>query len=213
MVCFFVARKNKLPRPKPRLIEYCSMKNFDNAEFLTELKKKKPVMARRIVSRTWTISGVTGALSIRTFLTGMRRSRKNGCAVINYPGSHLKFNTNLPSAINRLFKRYRKNPTNNRWVAYKQQRNKVTSLKRKSIKEFCSNATSNAKHPGELWQKMKPLLPNSSLSKQKSVTLVEDGKVLTEPSEVVEVFNSYFASVALPEIHRGSVEDFSGLYL
>ena len=167
-------------------------------------------MARRIVSRTWTIFGVTGALSIRTFLTGMRRSRKKGCAVINYPGSHLKFNTNLPSAINRLFKRYRKNPTNNRWVAYKQQRNKVISLKRKSIKEFCSSATSNAKHPGELWQKMKPLLPNSSLSKQKSVTLVEDGKVLTEPSEVVEVFNSYFASVALPEIHRGSVEDFSG---
>ena len=45
---------------------------------------------------------------------------------------------------------------------------------------------------------MKPLLPNSSLSKQNSVTLVEDGKVLTEPSEVVEVFNNYFASVAVP---------------
>jgi len=86
---------------------------------------------------------------------------------------------------NRLFKRYRKNPINNLLVAYKQQRNKVTSLKRKSIKEFCSNATFNAKHPGEFWQKMKPLLPNSSLSKQNSVTLVEDGKVLTEPSEVV----------------------------
>ena len=56
---------------------------------------------------------------------------------------------------------------------------------------------------------MKPLLPNSSPSKQNSVKLVEDGKVLTEPSEVVGVFNRYFASVAVPEIHRGSVEDFS----
>jgi len=56
---------------------------------------------------------------------------------------------------------------------------------------------------------MKPLLPNSSLSKQNSVTLVEDGKVLTELSEVVEVFNNHFASVAVPEIHRGSVENFS----
>ena len=56
---------------------------------------------------------------------------------------------------------------------------------------------------------MKPLLSNSSLSKQNRVTLVEDGKVLTEPSEVVEVFNSYLASVAVPEIHRSSVEDFS----
>lgn len=30
--------KNKISRPKLRLIEYRSMKNFDNAEFLTELK-------------------------------------------------------------------------------------------------------------------------------------------------------------------------------
>ena len=50
---------------------------------------------------------------------------------------------------------------------------------------------------------------NSSLSKQNSVTLVEDGKVLTEPSEVVEVLNNYFASAALPEAHRGSVESFN----
>ena len=56
---------------------------------------------------------------------------------------------------------------------------------------------------------MKPLLPNSSLSKQYSVTLLEDGKVLMEPSEVVEVFNNYFASVDVPETHGGSVENFS----
>ena len=30
--------KNKISRPKLRLTEYRSMKNFDNAEFLTELK-------------------------------------------------------------------------------------------------------------------------------------------------------------------------------
>ena len=56
---------------------------------------------------------------------------------------------------------------------------------------------------------MKPLLPNSSLSKKNSVTLVEDGKLPTEPSEVVEAFNNYFASVAVLETHRGSVENFS----
>ena len=109
---------------------------------------------------------------------------------------------------NRLFKRYRKNRTNNLWVAYKQQGIKITSLKRKGIKEFCSNATSNAKHPGEFWKTMKPLLPNSSLFKQNSVTLVEGGKVLTEPSEVV-VSNNYFAWVIALETHRGSVENFS----
>lgn len=88
---------------------------------------------------------------------------------------------------NRLFKRHRKNQTNNLWVAYKQQRNKATPLKIKGMEEFCSDATSNAKHPGEFWKKMKSLLPNLS---QNTVTLVGDGKVLTEPSEVVEVFNN-----------------------
>ena len=32
--------------------------------------------------------------------------------------------------------------------------------------------------------------------------------MLTEPSKVVEVFNSYFASIAVPKAHRGSVENF-----
>ena len=82
--------------------------------------------------------------------------------------------------------------------------NKVTSLKRKGIKEFCNNAISNAKHAGEFWKKMKPLLPNSSQSKLNGIILVEDGKILTEPSEVVEVFNNYFASVAESETCSGT---------
>ena len=41
------------------------------------------------------------------------------------------------------------------------------------------------------------------------MTLVEDVKGLKEPSEVVEVFNNYFESIAVPETHRGSVENFS----
>ena len=72
-----------------------SMKNFDNAGFLTELKNGPWGTAYCFSD----VDGVTEALSLRTFLTGMRCSRKNGCAVINYPGSHLKFNTKLPGSI------------------------------------------------------------------------------------------------------------------
>ena len=43
---------------------------------------------------------------------------------------------------------------------------------------------------------------------QNSVTLVEGGKVLTEPSEVV-VSNNYVGWVIALETHRGSVENFS----
>lgn len=34
----YIVRKNKLVRPRPRLIEYQRMKNFDNAKFLSDLK-------------------------------------------------------------------------------------------------------------------------------------------------------------------------------
>ena len=42
---------------------------------------------------------------------------------------------------------------------------------------------------------MKPLIPNSGTNKQNNITLVENGVVTTEPSQVVEIFNSYFANV------------------
>ena len=35
----FVVRKNKLPRPRPRFLEYRSLKNFDLAKFLSDLKE------------------------------------------------------------------------------------------------------------------------------------------------------------------------------
>ena len=42
---------------------------------------------------------------------------------------------------------------------------------------------------------MKPLLPNSSGSKQSGIILVENGSVIMEPSEVAEVFNDHFSNV------------------
>ena len=90
---FFLKWKNKLSRPKPRLIEYRNMKNFDNA-----VKKRTSGHGVLFLGCGRYLRSL-GALCIRTFLTGMRRSRKNGCARINYPRSHLKFNTKLPGAI------------------------------------------------------------------------------------------------------------------
>jgi len=35
----FVERKNKIPRPKPRFVEYRSMKNIKNEKFLADLSE------------------------------------------------------------------------------------------------------------------------------------------------------------------------------
>ena len=66
---------------------------------------------------------------------------------------------------------------------HRRQRNKVTSLKRKGVKEFCKYATTASKNPGEFWRKMKPPLPSSRSNTQSSITLVENGCVISNPSE------------------------------
>ena len=78
---------------------------------------------------------------------------------------------------NKLFKRHKRNPTSTSWDDYKRQRNKVTSLKRNALKTFCCDASLSAKHPGEFWRKMKPLLPTSSGKNIQGVIFVEGSSV------------------------------------
>lgn len=92
---------------------------------------------------------------------------------------------------NRLFKRHKKNPSSSSWETYKAQRNKVTSLKRNGIKEFCSTACATTEHPGEFWKKMKPFLPATSSNQYEKIILVENNKVISDPRLVAEVFNEY----------------------
>ena len=86
---------------------------------------------------------------------------------------------------NRLYKKFRRTPTSDNWNSYKEQRNKVTSLKRKSVKDFCFDAATDSS-PGSVglfWKKMKPLLPNRKPNAgADTIHLIEDGKVVSDPS-------------------------------
>ena len=71
----------------------------------------------------------------------------------------------------------------------------VTSLKRKGVKEFCTYAAIASRNPGKSGWKMKPLLPSSRSNTQSSITLVENGCVISNPSEVAEMFNDHFSNI------------------
>ena len=71
----------------------------------------------------------------------------------------------------------------------------VTSLKRKGVKEFCRYAAIASRNPGKFGWKMKPLLPSSRSNTQSSITLVENGCVIFNPSEVAEMFNDHFSNI------------------
>lgn len=71
----------------------------------------------------------------------------------------------------------------------------MTSPKHKDVKDFCSNAATAAKNPGEFWRTMKPLLSNLWASKQSNIILTENSRVIVAPSEVAEVFNDHLSYV------------------
>ena len=96
---------------------------------------------------------------------------------------------------NRMFKHHRRDPSTDTCKCYKRQRNKVTSFKRKGVKEICTYATSASKNPAEFWRKMKPLLPSSRSNTQNSITVVENGCVTSKPIEVAEIFNDHFWNI------------------
>ena len=62
------------------------------------------------------------------------------------------------------------------------------------MKRFCCDVSLSAKHPGEFWRKIKPLLPTSSGKNIKGVILIEDSSVVSDPGCVAEVFSDYFAN-------------------
>ena len=64
---------------------------------------------------------------------------------------------------------------------------------------FCCDASLSAKHPGEFWRKMKPLLATSSGKNIEGVILVSGSSVVSDSRCVAEVFSDYFTN----NIHAG----------
>ena len=99
------------------------------------------------------------------------------------------------SRRNRLFKKHAKNPTKTSCEEFKKQRNKVTSLKRKGLKAFCMEASTNTKHHGEFWNNLRSPLRNKG-KKQSKIPLIDKERVITDSLSVAETFNNYFCEVA-----------------
>ena len=107
-------------------------------------------------------------------------------------------NKNLQKAImnrSRLLNRYRKEKTEATRSAYKRRRNFCVKLLRKTKKEFYNNP--NVKHITEnklFWKTVKPSFTDKTL-KDKRITLIENNKVVSDESKLVEIFSKYFANI------------------
>lgn len=106
---------------------------------------------------------------------------------------------------NKLYAKYRRFRTDDSWERYRLQRNLVSKLKRNAIKRFCSDSAANATTPGGFWMKMKPFLPSTGQgTSQQDIHLLDNGKVIMEPSNF---FNAFFSNPILDQAVLGITQD------
>ena len=94
-----------------------------------------------------------------------------------------------------LLNRYRKEKTEATRSPYKRQRNFCVKLLRRTKKEFYNNL--NVKYITEnklFWKTVKPSFTDKTL-KDERITLVENNKVVSDESELVEIFSKDFGNI------------------
>jgi hypothetical protein len=77
---------------------------------------------------------------------------------------------------------------------YKEYRNKTTSLTRKSKTRLSKNAIEKDKNIKYLWNHLKDLNSNSTSNQIKEIS--DEGKTLTDLSDICNYLNKHFTSIA-----------------
>lgn len=64
-------------------------------------------------------------------------------------------------------------------------------LKRSALKSYCINVSTNTEHRGEFWKKFHCLLPSKDRGNG-HIQLIEDGRLITDSTDVANLLNDYF---------------------
>ena len=184
----FTVLKTYFQKAKPRIIKYKDYKYFDKNDFRDEL-------IRELSSNNIQSDDITQFTNISKMILEQKVSLKERYVRYN----QAKFmNKILQKAImnrSRLLNRYRKEKTEATRSAYKIEKNFCLKLLRKIRKELYNNL--NVKHITEnklFWKNAKPSYTDKTL-KDERITLVENNKVVSDESKLVEIFSKCFENI------------------
>ena len=95
----------------------------------------------------------------------------------------------------KLRNRYIKSRTEDNLKAFKTQRNFCVKLLRKTKSDYYRNLDlGDLADNRKFWRTVKPVFSNE-VQTNSSVTLMEDGKMITEDLKIAEIFNHYFTNI------------------
>ena len=189
--------KSHVSRLKPRNISYRSYKNFNEGNFLKDLSENFLKFFFQTYSNIENSNALYNLfLNILTTTLDKHaplKSKKVRGNQASFMGKELRKSIMVRS---RLKSQYNKNSSSVNRLKYTKQRNKCVSIRRKAIRQQFQKVTKNGTLTTKAFYNLvKPYLTNKGALINNDVALIEDGKLITNENEIVEIFNEYFVNI------------------
>ena len=187
-----ISTKVQLPRPVNADIKYRSYKSFNEGKFIVDLEAAPFHVAGifdDIDDAVWFHDTLLKEVIDRHAPQKRKRARPNQAPFIN---GELRRAINVKRTLRKLSKKYK-----NKWEAYRVQRNKVTSLRKKSIKQYFNDRCDPSNNKKSFWNTIRPFLTDKNKGgKNGTIILMENDNLYNAPDDICNIFNNFFASVA-----------------
>ena len=94
---------------------------------------------------------------------------------------------------NALKRKYYKTRSSVDWEAFRTQRNRVVSMRRKSVVNYFDRlCVSRAGNPREFWRAVRPFMHVKKSVPEQCITLKDQETVIRDQNQVAETMNMYF---------------------
>ena len=102
----------------------------------------------------------------------------------------------LMNVKNALRRKYYKNRTTENWNKYRNYRNQVTKLRRKSVMQYMEKkCKENVQNGKDFWKTIKPVISDKN-KMSNNVILLENNMVVNDPQMVSDIMNEHFVNAA-----------------
>ena len=181
--------KSYFKKCKPKIIAYRDYKYFSNSKFRTELMQLLFNQHRIYEMSNDEFSDIATNIFERHVPLKYKYIRANEGPFMN---KELRKAVMLRSKFRNIFNRSKSESDK---IAYKTQRNLCTNLFRKAKLYYYSNLNpSSITDNKKFWKTVKPLF-SEKVASTASITIVENGTICSDDSNVAQIFNDFFSNV------------------
>ena len=79
---------------------------------------------------------------------------------------------------------------------YVKWRNKVVRLRKNSIANYFDPRCNTKHNPGDFYKTVRPFLSDKPSSSNGKIILCDDGNIISDPSQVANIFDMYYSSIS-----------------